>query len=103
MLIGEATLKTANYCRRLTMLLDDLRALGCTVWLAGLRVRFDVPESQDDYAPAARLDRLMSCYSDIVSWLPLCELEPSFAAKIPAPRAGFFSFRRARPLHTRHD
>lgn len=106
MLIGEATLKSASYSRRLTMLLDDLRAAGCTVWLEGLRLRFDLPseagDSQDRcYWQAARFERMLACYSDIVSWVPLRELEPTLLDKLE-PRtktARPFWLRRPRPLH----
>lgn len=86
MFIGEVTLKTANYNRRLAMLLDDLRGAGCTVWLEGLRVRFDLPGEAETWAEAAKLDRLLARYSDIVSWLPLGEVAPASFRQAAAPR-----------------
>ena len=107
MLIGEVSLKTATYSRRLTMLLGELRAAGCTVWLEGLRLRFDLPEAEGDdpqrsYWQAARFERLLACYSDIVSWVPLREIEPALLEKIasPAKKAKPFWQRRARALPT---
>lgn len=98
MLIGEATLKTASYGRRLTMLLDDLRAAGCTVWLEGLSLRFDLSSERSDWDEAAKIDRLLSRYSDIVSWLPLSD-QPSLASKVASAAVGrgWFRFRRAQP------
>ena len=55
MLIGEASLKSAAFSPRLVMLLGDLRAAGCTVWLEGLRLRFDRP----DAAPGPRTRRVI--------------------------------------------
>lgn len=113
MLIGEATLKTASYCRRLTMLLDELRAAGCTVWLEGLRLRFDLPSKQSDdaqlsYWQAARFERMLACYSDIVSWVPLRDLEPTLLDKLtlPAKQMRPFWLRRPRAvpvIHPAHD
>lgn len=110
MLIGEVSLKTAAYGRRLTMLLGELRAAGCTVWLEGLRVRFDLPETESDdpqrsYWQAARLERLLACYSDIVNWVPLREIEPALLEKIasPARKAKPFWLRRPRVLYPVHE
>lgn len=107
MLIGEATLKTATYGRRLTLLLGELRAAGCTVWLEGLRVRFDLPGRHDDaqetsYRQAAQFDSLLRRYSDVVSWVPLRELEPADEVTPPVRRAGPFGWRRA-AARTVHD
>jgi hypothetical protein len=105
MFIGEATLKSACYSRRLTMLLGDLQAVGCTVWLEGLCLRFDLPGR--DVRQAERLDRLMSRYSDIVSWLSLGEQGLSPLGS-PARRPGFLGFnlfrmRSSSSAHGGHD
>jgi hypothetical protein len=68
MLIGQATLKSAAFCPRLTMLLNDLRAAGYTVWLEGLSLRFDC--AGDATARPDELGALMTRYEDIVTWLP---------------------------------
>jgi hypothetical protein len=95
MLIGQATLKSAAFCPRLTMLLSDLQRAGYTVWLEGLSVRFD--RAHGEGAPTAaqsrELDALMQRYSDLVVWLPepraeLAEVlaKPGSAAHKAAPR-----------------
>ncbi len=105
MLIGEATLKTASYSRRLTMLVDELKAAGCTVWLEGLRLRFDIPgepgeDPQRSLWQAARFERMLACYSDIVSWVPLRDLEPDLHDKLtsPAKMTRPFWLRRSRTV-----
>lgn len=95
MLIGQATLKSAAFCPRLTMLLSDLQGAGYTVWLEGLSVRFD--RAHGASAPTAdqssELDALMRRYSDLVVWLPEPRVElaevlakPSRTAPKAAPR-----------------
>lgn len=77
MLIGQATLKSAAFCPRLTMLLSDLQEAGYTVWLEGMSVRFDRAhgEPPPTAAQSAELNALMRRYRDVVEWLP----EPSSA------------------------
>jgi hypothetical protein len=77
MLIGQATLKSAAFCPRLTMLLSDLQGAGYTVWLEGLSVRFDRAHgaSAPTAAQAAQLGALMRRYRDVVVWLPEPPLE----------------------------
>lgn len=69
MLIGQATLKSAAFCSRLTLLLEDLGAAGYTVWLEGLSVRFDRADDQECIEPNG-LGTLMEHYRDIVEWVP---------------------------------
>lgn len=86
MLIGEANLKSAAFSPRLVMLLSDLRAAGCTVWLEGLRLRFDRP----DAAPQTGADDLktvFSRYRDVAEWLPEPKAEPAEPTPRPAPLA----------------
>lgn len=92
MLIGQATLKSAAFCPRLTMLLDDLRAAGCTVWLEGMSLRFDCAEGATTRPD--ELGVLMTRYGDVVTWLPEPRAElagvPAVKAsenrQLPAPR-----------------
>ena len=92
MLIGQATLKSATFCPRLTMLLNDLRAAGYTVWLEGLSLRFDCAE--DATARPDELGALMTRYRDVVVWLPeprhelagIPVAEASESQELPAPR-----------------
>jgi hypothetical protein len=92
MLIGQATLKSAAFCPRLTMLLNDLQGAGYTVWLEGLSVRFDGAPAPTA-AQSRELDALMQRYSDLVVWLPepraeLAEVlaKPGRATPKAAPR-----------------
>ena len=90
MLIGEASLKSAAFSPRLVMLLGDLRAAGCTVWLEGLRLRFDRP----DAAPGEEgdLKTVFSRYRDVAEWLP----EPKAESAEPTPRSPTFALPRWR-------
>lgn len=89
MLIGEVTLRSAAFSPRLEMLLSDLRAAGCTVWLEGLR--FDrsgaVPQTE-----VGDLKTVFSRYPDVAEWLP----EPKAEAADPSPRAVPFALPRWR-------
>lgn len=87
MLIGEASLKSAAFSPRLVMLVGDLRAAGCTVWLEGLRLRFDRP----DAAPGEEgdLKTVFSRYRDVAEWLPEPKAEPT-------PRPATFTLPRWR-------
>jgi hypothetical protein len=53
MLIGQANLKSAAFCPRLTMLLSDLQEAGYTVWLEGMSVRFDCARGAPTAAPVS--------------------------------------------------
>ncbi len=88
MLIGEASLKSAAFSPRLERLLNELRAAGCTVWLEGLRLRFDRP----DAAPGEEgdLKTVFSRYRDVAEWLP----EPKAESTEPTPRTGAFTLPR---------
>lgn len=77
MLIGEAALKSAAFSPRLEMLLSELRAAGCTVWLEGLRLRFDRPDAA--MGDEGDLETLFRRYHDVVEWLP----EPKAEANTP--------------------
>lgn len=90
MLIGEASLKSAAFSPRLVLLLGDLRAAGCTVWLEGLRLRFDRP----DAAPGEEgdLKTVFSRYRDVAEWLPEPKAEPAPAE--PTPRAATLTLPR---------
>ena len=85
MLIGQATLKSAAFCPRLTMLVKDLQAAGYTVWLEGMDVRFDCTSAVHTRAQAADIGALMRRYRDIVYWVP----EPKAALAEAALPAGF--------------
>ena len=97
MLIGQATLRSAAFCPRLTMLIKDLQNAGYTVWLAGMSVRFDHEGVQEAVSPPRVLNELIGRYGDVVEWVP----EPIFeaaavygAGELPVPR-------RWNPLHRR--
>lgn len=107
MLIGQATLKSAAFCPRLTMLLSDLQGAGYTVWLEGLSVRFDRAHgaSAPTAAQSAELSALMRHYRDIVVWLPEPRAElaavvekPVAAPLAPAARWRPRFFRRAQEI-----
>ena len=85
MLIGQATLKSAAFCPRLTMLLRDLQGAGYTVWLEGMSVRFDRAHGAPTAAQSAELNALMRRYSDVVVWLP--EPRAELAAVVEKPAA----------------
>jgi len=85
MLIGQATLKSAAFCPRLTMLVKDLQAAGYTVWLEGMDVRFDCTSAVHRCAQAEEIGALMRRYRDIVDWVP----EPTAALAEAALPAGF--------------
>ncbi len=82
MLIGEAVLISTAFSPRLILLVQDLRAAGYTVWLEGLRLRFDL-DARLDAEPADPRD-LLEPYRDVVEWFT----EPSteLALVAPAPR-----------------
>ena len=69
MLIGEATLTSPAFSPRLMSLVGELQRAGCTVWLEGLRLRFDCAE-----ADAGTLKTLLQRYDDVVAWSPQVEL-----------------------------
>lgn len=79
MFIGQATLKSAAFCPRLTLLIADFREAGYTVWLEGLDLRFD-RTGTSTYAQPDDLGALMERYRDIVDWGPTA---PAVAA-VPA-------------------
>ena len=66
MLIGEATLTSPAFSPRLVLLVSDLQAAGCTVWLEGLRLRFDCAEAET----VGTLKTLLKRYDDVVAWSP---------------------------------
>ena len=70
MLIGQATLKSAAFCPRLTMLIEDLQNAGYTVWLEGMSVRFDHESAQEAASPPTVLNELIGRYGDVVEWVP---------------------------------
>ena len=90
MLIGEASLKSAAFSPRLVMLLGDLRAAGCTVWLEGLRLRFDRPNAEP--GEEGDLKTVFSRYRDVAEWLPEPKAEPTE----PTPRSVPFALPRWR-------
>ena len=90
MLIGEASLKSAAFSPRLVMLLNDLRAAGCTVWLEGLRLRFDRPDAAPAPTDAGDLKTVFSRYRDVAEWLPEPKAEPAELV----PRAATFTLPR---------
>lgn len=91
MLIGEAVLTSAAFSPRLILLVSDLQAAGYTVWLEGLRLRFDCPESG---AEPKHLGALMKRYRDVVEWLPEPRTELEQVSAPPRPSA----LPRSRPL-----
>lgn len=76
-LVGQAALRSPAFSERLSALLTELQARGCTVWLEGMAVRFDVPESQLPWVQAGGVGELLGRYADVVLWLPE-ELPSSF-------------------------
>ena len=82
MLIGEAALTSPAFGPRLLLLVGDLQAAGCTVWLEGLRLRFDCLGAETD---PSTLKALLSRYEDVVTWSP--EPRPEFTPVSPRPRA----------------
>ncbi len=85
MLIGEAVLKSPAFSPRLMLLVQDLRAAGYTVWLEGLRLRFDL----DAGAAPADVGELMKRYRDVIEWFP-------------GPRAEFSETSPPRPRVLQH-
>ncbi len=69
-LIGQAALKSPAFNERLSALLGELQELGCTVWLEGMTLRFDVPESLLGWVQAGGVGALLARYRDVVTWLP---------------------------------
>lgn len=80
MLIGQATLKSAAFCSRLSLLVEDLKAAGCVVWLEGMSVRFDLPDAQQAASPPGALDALLRRYDDVVTWIPEAKAEEAVTA-----------------------
>ena len=80
MLIGEATLTSPAFSPRLRLLVSDLQAAGCTVWLEGLRLRFDCAEAET----VSKLGTLLKRYDDVVVWSPP---QSELAQVVPRPRA----------------
>ena len=76
MLIGQATLKSAAFCPRLTRLIADFREAGYTVWLEGTDLRFDRADDcvgelkGQTFAQTDDLSVLMARYRDIIDWGP---------------------------------
>lgn len=79
MLIGEATLTSPAFSPRLMSLVSDLQRAGCTVWLEGLRLRFDCL----DAAEPSTLKMLLSRYEDVITWSP--EPRAEFSTVSPRP------------------
>ena len=103
MLIGEAVLKSTAFSPRLILLVQDLRAAGYTVWLEGLRLRFDLDARSD--APADPC-ALLEPYRDVIEWFsePSTELalvapapRPQELQQLPAPRRFFRARNSAKP------
>lgn len=69
-LIGQAALKSPAFNDRLSALLGEFQELGCTVWLEGMTLRFDVPESLLGWVQAGGVGALLARYRDVVTWLP---------------------------------
>lgn len=84
MLIGQATLRSAAFCPRLTLLVADFRAAGYTVWLEGMDLRFDCVTRT--CAQVDALGVLMGRYRDIVDWGPT-----TFTETVPAEPTGQYS------------
>ena len=83
MLIGEATLTSPAFSPRLTSLVGDLQRAGCTVWLEGLRLRFDCLDAKTD---ASTFKALLSRYEDVVTWSPEPRTEFFFVSPVlPRP------------------
>lgn len=88
MLIGQATLRSAAFCPRLTMLITELQNAGYTVWLEGMSVRFDHESAQEAASPPG-VKELIGRYGDVVEWVPEPILEAAAAygaGQPPAPR-----------------
>lgn len=103
MLIGEATLKSATFGPRLEMLLSDLRAAGCTVWLEGLRLRFDRPDTEP--GEEGDLRALFGRYRDVAEWLPgqKAEADPAPRPAVPTvPRWRVFRRAEVKPPGSVH-
>ncbi len=81
MLIGQATLRSAAFCPRLTLLVADFREAGYTVWLEGMDLRFDCVTRT--CAQVDDLGVLMGRYRDIVDWGP----RAAFTEAVPAASA----------------
>lgn len=80
MFIGQATLKSAAFCPRLTLLIADFREAGYTVWLEGMDLRFDCISAQTCAQPDD-LGVLMRRYRDIVDWGPSAASEVAVATE----------------------
>ncbi len=98
MLIGQATLKSAAFCPRLTQLITDFREAGYTVWLEGTDLRFDLED--DASAQTDDLSVLMTRYRDIIDWGPAAftkaaPTEPTIRATTPPRWLQRFSGRGA--------
>ncbi|ADI15047.1 hypothetical protein [Truepera radiovictrix] len=70
MVIGQTALRSPAFSERLSALLRELQARGCTVWLEGMTLRFDVPEGQLAWVRAGGVSELLGRYGDVVLWLP---------------------------------
>jgi hypothetical protein len=79
LLIGQAALKSAAFCPRLTLLVADFREAGYTVWLEGTDLRFDADQT---LVRTEDLNDLKARYRDIIDWGPTV-----FAEAAPAPAA----------------
>ncbi len=84
MLIGQATLKSAAFCPRLTLLIADFRRAGYTVWLEGTDLRFD--RADQAFAQTDDLNDLMMRYRDIIDWGPTMLAEAASAPTTTPPR-----------------
>lgn len=69
-LTGQAALRSPAFSKRLSALLGELQGFGCTVWLEGMTLRFEVPERQLEWVHAGGVGALLGRYYDVVVWLP---------------------------------
>jgi hypothetical protein len=70
MVIGQAALRSPTFDERLSALLEELQERGCTVWLEGMTLRFDVPEDQLAWVQMGGVNEVLGRYKDVVLWLP---------------------------------
>ena len=86
MLIGEAVLTSAAFSPRLILLVQDLRAAGYTVWLEGLRLRFDLDTRPDAEIEPADPCALLEPYRDVIEWFSEPSTELALVAPAPHPQ-----------------
>lgn len=105
MLIGEAVLISTAFSPRLILLVQDLRAAGYTVWLEGLRLRFDLDRRPDVEAEPTDPRELLEPYRDVIEWFTEPSTELALVAPaprpqpLPAPRR-FFGAKGEKPPRT---